>query len=127
MGTSLLLHSQFILPSIHVLPCHAVYFLLLTTTTYSILQCHLLLPYIARGFLWSSVMLLLAIYLIAVLCINPLDNSSFPLLLFCDKFLKSISLFFRYLYTKVFATESYALFDDRILLFLHSQLTSVYA
>merc|ERR1712173_381671 len=55
---------------------------------------------IARGFLWSSVMLLLAIYLIAVLCINPLDNSSFPLLLFCDKFLKSISLFFRYLYTK---------------------------
>lgn len=44
------------LPSIHVLPCHAVYFLLLTTTTYSILQCHLLLP--CQRFLWSVMLLL---------------------------------------------------------------------
>lgn len=107
--------------------CHVMQFISTTYYYYiSILQCHLLLPYCQRFFVVISNAA--AIYRFLSCVSIHLTSLHFPCCCSVISFKDAFSLFFRYLYTKFFfATESYALFDDRILLFLHSQIPSVYA
>lgn len=113
------------LPSIHVLPCHAVYFYYYNYYYYIFYFTMSLTTSLPEVFVVSNAATIY--WLLSCVSIH-LTTLHFPC---CCSVISSIFIvnFFCFLdlYTKFFAAESYALFDDRILSSCIHKLPSVHA